>query len=334
MEWHSLWAFLFFVPLVFVIVWNYLQRKKKYSSFQFSSLKIIRSVSPGLKVRIIGLPKVLKVVALGFAIVALARPQKADTKIKRNVEGIDIVVTLDISDSMLIEDMKPENRLEASKKIIREFIQKRNSDRIGLVVFSGESYTRVPMTLDYPLLLKSLREVTTSRSIKMGTAIGVALANAVGRLKDSVAKSRVVIFLTDGENNSGTIDPLTALDIAKGYGVKIYSIGMGKDGQASLPVIMEDGLGRKVKKYRPIHSKINEQLLGQMAQETGGKYYRATTSNALKNVFEDINKLEKTKIESNSYTKYTELFKSYLFIAVVLYIISLLLSATVLRKGL
>src|SRR5262249_32216463 len=153
---------------------------------------------------------------------AIARPQRADTKLKRDVEGIDIVIVQDISDSMLIEDMQPENRMVSTKKTIKEFIEGRASDRIGLIVFSGEAYTRVPLTLDYPLLLKSLAEVTTSRNIKMGTAIGVGLATGVARLKESTAKSRVIVLLTDGENNSGTIDPDTAIEIAKGYGIRVY----------------------------------------------------------------------------------------------------------------
>ena len=234
---------------------------------------------------------------------------------------------------MLIEDMRPENRLEASKKTIRDFIEGRNSDRIGLLVFSGESYTRVPLTLDYPLLKESLAAVETSRNIKMGTAIGVALANAVGRLKDSTAKSRVVIFLTDGENNSGTIDPETALDIAKGYNVRIYTIGMGKDGQAQLPVFIEDARGRKIKRYRPIHSKVNEELLSRLAQETGGQYFRATTTRGLESVFSEIDRMEKTKIEVNEYTKYAELFPPYLKWSMFLFFLSVLLGRTYLRRG-
>jgi Ca-activated chloride channel family protein len=268
-----------------------------------------------------------------LAIVALARPQRADTKIKRNVEGIDIMIVFDISDSMLIEDMEPENRLESSKQTVANFVKNRVSDRIGLVVFAGESYTRVPMTLDYPLLLKSVAEIQPARNIKMGTAIGVALANGVARIKDSTAKSRVIILMTDGENNSGTIDPETALEIAKGYGIKIYSIGMGRDGDAQLPVIMEDAFGRKIKRYRPIHSAVNDELLGKMAQETGGKYWRATTGEALRGVFKEINSLEKTNIETSQFTRYAELFPPYLKWAVILYLIAAFLGATVLRRG-
>ena len=324
-EWQSIWALLFLIPLCMIVFYNLVNKRKKRATFKFSYLKTFKEISGSIRSYFVGLPNILKVIALILAIVALARPQRSDTKIKRNVEGIDIMIALDISDSMLIEDMKPVNRLEASKKTIKEFIEKRVSDKIGLIVFSGESFTKVPLTLDYPLLLKSLSEVTTTRSIKMGTAIGVALANSAGRLKESVAKSQVVVFLTDGENNSGTIDPETALEIAKGYGIKIYAIGMGKDGQAQIPITYTDMRGKKRKRYRPIHSKINEELLEEMAGSTGGKYYRAITTGGLENVFNDINKLEKTKIEMNHFTKYEELFQKYLYWALLLYVLSIFL---------
>lgn len=331
--WYSKWAFLFFIPLALAVGWAYWTRNKRRPSIQFSGIKVFKSVAKPVRSYLAHLPFYLKVGAISLAIMALARPQEANTKIKRNVEGIDIMIALDISDSMLIEDMQPVNRMEASKKIIKEFVQSRTSDRIGVVVFSGESYTRVPLTLDYPLLLDNLAKVETTRNIKMGTAIGVALANAVGRLKDSSAKSRVVILLTDGENNSGTIDPETALEVAKGYGVKIYSIGAGQDGQAQLPVYLEGPGGQKIKRYRPIHSAVNDELLGRMASETGGKYYRATTAAALEKVFKDIDRLEKTKIEVNQYTKYKELFPQYLVWALMLYLVAFGLGRTVLRRS-
>lgn len=333
MTWHSPFYFLLLIPLLAILFWKWLNKNKQIPSIQFSSLEILKSVGSSWRSRLSPLPLLLKMSALALAIAALARPQEMSTKIKKNVEGIDIIVALDVSDSMLIEDMQPQNRLEASKKTIKEFVESRLSDRVGLVVFSGESYTRVPLTLDYPLFQKSLREVQTTRNIKMGTAIGVALANAVARLKDSTAKSRVVIFLTDGENNSGTIDPETALDIAKGYGVKVYSIGMGKDGQAQLPVFVTGPGGQQIKRYRPMHSKVNEELLGRMAKETGGRYYRATTTNALEEVFAEINQLEKTKIEVNKFTRYEEKFTVYLYSALVMYIFSSLLGQSVLRRN-
>ena len=190
----------------------------------------------------------------------------------------------------------------------------------------------MPLTLDYPLLLNNLAEVKTSRNIKMGTAIGVALANAAGRLKDSKAKSRIVVFLTDGENNSGTIDPETALEIAKDYGIKIYSIGMGVDGQAQLPVFVKDGRGRTIKQYRPMHSKVNEPLLRRFADETGGKFWRATTGKALSEIFDEIDSLEKTKIDINQFTKYDELYQKYLIWGVVLFLAGLALERSVFRR--
>lgn len=243
------------------------------------------------------------------------------------------MIVFDISDSMLIEDMDPENRMESAKSTMAKFIKGRTSDRIGLIVFAGESYTRVPMTLDYPLLLHNLSEVEPARNIKMGTAIGVALANGVARIKDSAAKSRVIILMTDGENNTGTIDPDTAIDIAKGYGIKVYSIGMGRDGDSQLPVVTDDVFGRKVKRYRPIHSTVNNQLLQKMADETGGKYWRAETGDALRGAFKEINTLEKSDIETSQFTRYAELYPPYLRWAVLLYLFAVFLNTAVLRKG-
>jgi Ca-activated chloride channel family protein len=329
--WANLSAFLLLVPLLFMLGWAWWRDRRKRPSVQFSSLGFKKTVGPGLRARLSWLPLVLYAVALGFMITALARPQKADTRVKKNIEGIDIMMVLDVSDSMAIEDMTP-NRMEASKKMIKQFIQKRASDRIGYIIFSGESYTRVPLTLDYNILLQSVSETKISRNIKMGTAIGVALANAVARLKDSTAKSRVIVFLTDGENNSGTIDPETALEVAKGYGIRIYTIGAGVDGDAQLPVESTDAFGRKVKRYQPIHSTVNDDLLGKMASETGGKYYRATNTEALGKVFNDIDRLEKTKIDVNQYTKYDELYQKWAMLGVWLSIAALALGQTVLRR--
>ena len=330
---QSPWFFWLLLPLILGFAFLYFNRKKMRPSLQFSHLSEFMKTHSSLRSQLSRLPVFFKGSALALIVVALARPQSSFQEVKKYVEGIDIVVALDVSDSMLIEDMIPENRLESSKETIKRFIQKRQFDRIGLLVFSGESYTRVPLTLDYPLLLKSLREVETSKNIKVGTAIGVALANAVSRLKDSTAKSRVIIFLTDGESNSGTISPQTAIDIAKGYGVKIYSIGMGRDGMAQLPVYVQTLDGRTIKRYRPMHSKVNEKLLSQMARETGGKYYRASTTDALKKVFENIDQLEKTKIETNQYTRYDEKFRIYLSAALWMYLLSFALSWIALRRG-
>jgi Ca-activated chloride channel homolog len=333
MTWQSPLFFILFIVVIVAAAYNFLKKNEMFATLRYSTLSNFRNMARGLRANLVDLPRLLKYLALIFIVIALARPQQADTKIQRDVEGIDIVIALDISDSMMIEDMLPQNRMEASKKTIAEFINARTSDRIGLVVFSGEAYTRVPLTLDYPLLLDNLKKVEPSRNIKMGTAIGVALAAAVGRLKESTAKSRIVIFMTDGENNSGTIDPDTALEIAKGYGVKIYSIGMGVDGEARLPQILTDAMGNKIKQYRPMHSKVNEELLGKFGKETGGKFWRATSGQGLSVVFDEINKLEKTKISVNKFTKYSELFQKYLAWALILYIASVVLGRSLLRRS-
>lgn len=327
-------AFLLLIPLTAIVVWNIYRKKKKRPTLQIGSVEVIKSVSPGFRARLLFLPGALKFLGLVLMIVALARPQTADEKIRKNVEGIDIVICLDVSDSMLIEDMKPLNRLESAKETISKFIQGRSSDRIGLVVFAGEAFTMVPPTLDYQMILQRVQDISSASSarIKDGTALGVAVASAAGRLKDSGAKSRVIIFMTDGENNSGTIDPETGLEIAKGYGIKVYSIGIGRDGPTKIPVYGRDVFGQQVKTYHPFESTVNEDLLQRMASDTGGKYYRAETDDALKKVFTDIDNLEKTKIDVNKFTNYTEKFPPYLAWGLALYLAGLALGKTWLRR--
>lgn len=334
MIFHSSVAFWLILPLVLLLVWTLWRRKKRTPTLQFGSVEVLKTVTPSVRTRLMHLPLLLKALGIVFAIIALARPQEMNTKIKKNVEGIDIVICLDISDSMLIEDMKPLNRLEAAKDTLKRFIQGRSSDRIGLVIFAGESFTVVPPTLDYQLILQRVEEITTAQQarIKDGTAIGVALANAAGRLKDSTAKSRVVIFMTDGENNSGTIDPETGLDIAKGYGIKIYSIGIGHDGPTKIPIYTRDIFGQKVKTYQPFDSTVNEDLLSRMAKDTGGKYYRASKEDSLVGIFKDIDSLEKTKIDINKFTNYTEKFPPYLVMAIICYLAGLILGRSWLRR--
>lgn len=334
MEFQSLPSLLLIVLILAALAWAAFQRRKKTATLQFSSLQLFKGVPPGWRTHLMWLPRVLMGAGLILAIIALARPQKANTKVQRNVEGIDIVIALDVSDSMLIEDMKPLNRLEAAKETIQQFVQKRTSDRIGLVIFAGEAFTLVPPTLDYQLLLSRIKELTTAANanIKDGTALGVAMASAAGRLKDSQAKSRVVIFMTDGENNSGTIDPETGLEIAKGYEIKVYSIGIGRDGPTRIPVYTRDVFGNKIKTYQPFESTVNEELLGRMASETGGKFFRATREDSLAGVFSEIDRLEKTKVDVNRFTRYEELFQSWLMWAVLLYALGVVLERTILRR--
>lgn len=334
MQWKDTYYLWLLVPLLLATAWTLFKYKDNNSSFKFSTVTILRNSRQSIKVLLNRLPFLLKILGLIFIIVALCRPQTADTKIKTNVEGIDIVIAFDISDSMLIEDMKPLNRLEAAKEKIQEFVKNRTTDKIGVVIFAGEAFTLVPPTLDYDLILSRIGEITTAQDarIKEGTALGVGLANAVSRLKDSQAKTRVVIFMTDGENNSGTIDPETGLELAKGYGIKIYSIGLGKDGPTRIPIYVRDFMGNKVKTYQPFESTVNEDLLSKMASQTGGKYFRATREDSLKGVFENINKLEKTKTDVNKYTKYTEQFPKYLLIGIIFYTLSWFLQSTWLRR--
>jgi Ca-activated chloride channel family protein len=330
MTWHNPEAFLFLIPLLALAIRAWLQRQKR-GAVRFSSVQLIPKQKTW-RVYLAPVPLVLQYLALACFIVALARPQRSDELTKRNVEGIDIVITLDISDSMLIEDMPPLNRLECAKETIKDFIVGRSSDRIGLVLFMGESFTKIPLTLDYDMLLGELKAIEPSRTIKMGTAIGVALANSVARIKDSKAKSRIIIFLTDGENNSGTIDPETALEIAKAEGLKIYTIGIGKDGETRLPIYTMDPFGRKIKSYQPFHSTVNDQLLTKMAEDTGGKYWRATSYSGMKEVFSEIDRLERTTIEVNKFTRYTELYQRWLEMGLWILLIGLGIRYVVLRR--
>ncbi len=335
--WHSPWAFLLLLGVLWLFIKRFiLASKNETSFFQFSSLKVLKTPAlknhRGIKVKLIPIVDILKLIGLTLAILALARPQQADEITKKNIDGIDIMITMDISDSMLIEDMPPINRLECAKENLKHFINARTNDRIGLVLFMGEAFTKVPLTTDYNLLREAVKSAEPLRSIKMGTAIGVALANSVNRLKDSNAKSKVIVFMTDGENNSGTVDPETALAIAKGYGIRIYTIGIGKDGETRLPIYSTDPFGNKVKRYVPFYDVVNTELLELMAKETGGRFWRVKSDNEMDEVFKEIDKLEKTKIEVNKYTKYTELFPLWLMSSFLVLFLGLFLERFVLRR--
>lgn len=332
--WGQPWAFFLLVPWLMVAYWMF-RKNPKVASLKISSVENFGRWKNRGRIIFLKINQVVLLLSLLFFILALARPQRADSQVKRTLEGLDIVIVLDISDSMLVEDMKPVNRLESAKETISNFVKQRMSDRIGIVVFAGEAFTLVPPTLDYQLILDRIAQITSAASarIKDGTAIGVGIASGAARLKDSQAKSRVMIFMTDGENNSGIIDPETGLEIAKGYGIKIYSIGMGRSGPTKLPVYSQDLFGNRVKRYQPFESTVNDELLGQMASVTGGKYFRASKEDSLRGVFNEINKLETTKIEDNKYVRYEEFFPDFLMIGLVLFLFSRLLSLTWLRVG-
>ena len=332
--WAQPWAFglLLLLP---VIYWFYNRAQKGKASFQISTIELFKPWAGRGKVQLVKINTLLLFVSLAFMIIALARPQTRDEKVKRTLDGLDIVIVLDISDSMLIEDMKPTNRLESAKETIANFIKQRTSDRIGIVIFAGEAFTLVPPTLDYQLISERIAQIKTAQTarIKDGTAIGVATAAGAARLKDSQAKERVMIFLTDGENNSGMIDPETGLEIAKGYGIKIYSIGIGKSGPTRLPIYSNDMFGNKVKRYQPFESTVNDELLGLMASSTGGKYFRATREDSLSGVFNEINNLETTKIEDQKYVRYNEFFYLFLIWGIILFLVNRILNYSYLRRG-
>lgn len=317
------------IPLM--IFFYFLYKKHKSPSVLFSEVKRLESLPESLRSKWIHFPLFLKFLSFLFMILALARPQQVTQKSFRNVEGIHIMMVLDISESMLVEDMEPRNRLLASKKVIQDFIKGRHSDRIGLIVFSGESYTRVPLTLDYDILIGSLEEVQVDTHIEGGTAIGVALANAVARLKDVESKSKVVILVTDGESNTGSIDPETALGIARDHKVKVYTVAIGRKGQGKLPFHTRDIFGNKVKTYRILKNSVNTELLEKISRETGGKSFHVSGYLELEKVFKEVDALEKVDIRSDEYTQYEELFQKPLFLALALFLIASLLGQTVFR---
>ena len=270
---------------------------------------------------------VLRALALTLIIVATARPQTVDVSTKqKTTRGIDIVMAIDVSASMLAKDLKP-NRLEALKKVASKFINRRPNDRIGLVEYAGESYTRTPVTSDKGIILKSLRDIKYNTIITGGTAIGMGLATAVNRLKESKAKSRIIILLTDGVNNSGFIDPQTASELAVEYGIKTYTIGLGSNGMALSPVAINNGKFQ----YSRIQVEIDEKLLKEIASETGGKYFRATNNKKLEDIYDEIDKLEKTEIEEFKYYNYEEKFRPLVLLALGLLVLEFLLRHTFLR---
>lgn len=254
---------------------------------------------------------ILRYVAILFVILALARPQESHRQAQRQVSGVDLMMVLDLSASMNIEDLAEESRLATAKRTMENFIKRRTDDRIGFLVFSGEALTMVPPTLDYGLLLAALRKADTG-TLKDGTAIGDGLAVAVNRLKNSKAKSRVIVLLTDGENNVGQVDPLTAGDLANGYGIKVYTIAIGKEGRVRMPIRRKGMLGETVTTYQWFDNQLNPELLKQISKSTDGKFYRAEDKATLEDVFADIDRLEKSEIKTNEKIRYDEIFSKAL----------------------
>lgn len=322
---HWLWLLLLLVPFAVYHVWK--RRSRKDPSLTFSDTSSLKDLAGNWRAYGAWLTPILQALAFVLVVVAMARPQYKNTTVERNAEGIDIVLTLDISTSMKAEDLKP-NRLEAAKDVAENFIQKRVSDRIGLVLFARKSFTMVPPTLDYDLLTRLLGEVEMG-VVEDGTAIGMGIATAVNRLKESEAKNKVIILLTDGQNNSGEIDPVTAADLAVSYGIKIYTIGAGTRGTAPYPV-QDPIFGNR---YQNVKVNIDEEMLTKIANMTGGEYFRATDTEKLKEIYNQIDQLEKTKIEEIIYTDYKDLYPRFLLPGILLLVLSIVSDRFVFRKA-
>jgi Ca-activated chloride channel family protein len=320
--------FLVFILVAFGLIFYYFKYKKtKAASIRFSDLNLVRRVKSTFRLKERHILPVLRAMAIVLLAFALARPQSGRKGQEISSEGIDIMLVLDISGSMRAEDFKPHNRLYVAKQVIKEFIEGRQSDRIGLVVFSRQSFTQCPLTLDYGVLYNFLDHVDFGM-IEDGTAIGLAIANAVNRLRVSDAKSKVIILLSDGRNNAGEIDPITAAQAAKAMNVKIYTIGAGKPGNAPYPV--DDPIfGRR---YIYIENEIDEATLKQIAQLTGGEYFRAEDEKALSRIYKQISQMEQTKVHVKEYLQYNELFSKYALAGLLLLLVEVVLANTRYRK--
>ena len=320
-----LWLFLLFVPLIAWYVWS---QRKANPSMRMSSISAFKGLSTSWKVYVKHLSFVLKLAALSCLIIILCRPQTYDKWSMSDTEGTDIVMAIDISASMLSRDLQPD-RLEAAKKVASDFVAKRESDNIGLVIFAGEGFTLLPMTTHQATLLNTIHEISINMLDADGTAIGDGIATAINRIKDGKAKSKSIILLTDGTNNSGVVAPLTAAEIAQKEGIRIYTIGLGTRGTAETPYAQ--GFGGELL-YKPMPVTIDEESLKKVAQMTGGKYFRATDNDVLTSIFNEIDKLEKTKIDVKNFTNTQDNYMPWAWALLLLVLLNLTISYTVLRR--
>lgn len=330
MEFADKEYFLLLLLLIPYILWYFLRRRKSEPTMKMSDTFAYRNAPKSWRVRLVNLPMVLRCVTFVLVVIILARPQTHHSWDKKNVEGIDIMLAMDVSTSMLAEDLKP-NRMEAAKEVAAEFISDRPNDNIGLTIFAGEAFTQCPMTTDHASLLNLLHNVRTDIAarglIQDGTAVGMGLANAVSRLKDSKAKSKVVILLTDGSNNMGDISPMTAAQIAKSLGIRVYTIGVGTNKVARYPMPVAGGV-----QYVNIPVEIDTKTLSDIAATTDGNFYRATNNRELKQIYKDIDKLEKTKMEVKTFSKRYEAYQPFAMAAIATLLLELLLRITVFRR--
>ncbi len=320
--------FWLFVLLPVAAAWYFLKRRQQTPSLKISSLKGFQATSsilPKLKPILF----VFRLLAMAALILAMARPRTVDISNEtKTTKGIDIVMAVDVSGSMLAKDLKP-NRMEALKRVAAKFVEERPNDRIGLVVYAAEAYTKTPVTSDQPLVLEAIKSIKYDNVLQDGTGIGMGLATAVNRLKDSKAKSKIIILLTDGVNNSGFIEPETASDIARQYGIKVYTIGIGTNGMAEFPYAIAPN-GQFL--FRMMQVEIDQELMKSIAGKTGGKYFRATSNNKLSEIYNEINKLETTEIEELRYYDYDEKFRPLVWFALGLILMEVGLRHTVFRS--
>jgi len=327
-EFANLWV-LWLIPVVIVlsVAWWYLRQQKQYATLTFSDTSAFKGFQKPVKGILKKYSPLLRILSLIFLLIAIARPQSSYDESKVTTEGIDIVLAMDLSGSMLSRDFKP-NRIEAAKQTALDFIDGRPNDRIGLVVFAGESFTQCPVTIDHAILKNQLHAVKNGL-LEDGTAIGMGLATSLQRLKESESKTKVIILMTDGVNNRGIIDPSTASDIAVQMGVRVYTIGIGTNGMALTPVAMGPD-GNLQFDYAQVE--IDEPLLKKISQSTGGQYFRATDNGKLKDIFAQIDKLEKTKINVSAFTHKTEKFQLFALIAALLLLFEWIFRYTILRS--
>jgi Ca-activated chloride channel family protein len=320
---NSEFFYLLVLPFA-ILIWQILKHKTSASAILFSGTEAINT-KPTIKQRLRHLPFICKISAATLLIIAMARPQSSTNWEESTTEGIEIILAMDISGSMLAQDLKPD-RLEASKNVAIDFISQRKNDRVGLVIFAGESFTQCPLTTDHNVLINLFKDVK-SGMVDDGTAIGMGLATAINRLKDSESISKVIILLTDGVNNSGTIPPLTAAEIAQKFGIRVYTIGVGTEGFAPYPFQTPFGI-----QYQEVEVKIDEKTLQDIATLTDGKYFRATNNNSLREIYKDIDALEKSKIEITEFHKRAEEFLPFALWALGLLFLGFLLQITYLKQ--
>lgn len=316
--------------ILWYVLWRNRGKRKMESAMTISDAFAYKKAPVSLRVRLIHLPMILRCVSFAFVVIALARPQTHSAWDEKSVEGIDIMLAMDVSTSMLAEDLRP-NRIEAAKEVAASFISDRPNDNIGLTIFAGEAFTQCPMTTDHASLLNLLKGVRTDIAanglISDGTAIGMGLANAVSRLKDSKTKSRVVILLTDGSNNMGDISPMTAAQIAKSLGIRVYTIGVGTNKVARYPMPVAGGV-----QYVNIPVEIDTKTLSDISATSDGNFYRATNNTELRQIYKDIDKLEKTRLNVKKFSKRYEAFQPFAIVALIALLLEVLMRLTVLRK--